>query len=149
MNSNPKALFRLASKNIPLIIKDQFSNYDERTGGTYHLIDKKIEIYSEVVRSEELNATLTHEIGHTYYNNTTTKNETLEKSFEEELSTWEQSNEKINSGNEVYCTTDIDEFVAEAYILLTSGESPSAYTICKHFPKTFALVKELIDSEDK
>lgn len=149
MNANPKVLFRLAEKNIPLAIKDQFESDDKITGGTYNLIEKRIELYSEIVRGEDLNETLAHECGHSYYDNTVPKNKALEKSFAKEYTAWKESDEVIKSGRAIYCTMKLAEFVADAYTLLTTGNCDSAYTICKHFPETLAHVKDMIEKEDK
>lgn len=149
MNANPKVLFRLANKNIPVAIKDRFDDSDQVTGGMYNLIEKSIELYSEVARGETLDKTLAHECGHSYYDYTITKNEALEKSFAKEYTAWKESDEVIKSGREIYCTVKIAEFVAEAYTLLTTGNCHSAYTICKHFPNTLELVKNMIEKADK
>ena len=50
-------------------------------------------------------------------------------------------------GNHSYCTASVYEAVAESYALLTTGTSKSEYTLAKHFPKTFAYIKDMIEKE--
>ena len=109
--------------------------------------NKEITLFAEVVIGKTLNKTLAHEVGHRYYTEPGSNPE-LENCFTEELEAWQNSEEAIKTGNATYCTNDILEFVAEAYALLEEGNTMSAYTICKYFPKTLALVKELIDKID-
>lgn len=149
LNCSPNVLFRLANHGSSLKIKDHINNHETQVMGSYDLITKNIELYTEVTMGECINRALAHEVGHSYYNNMNKINQKLEDAFNEELDAWQNSDETIKSGNATYCTNDIMEFVAEAYVLLATGESNGAYTICKHFPKTLALVKELVDSEDK
>ena len=147
--ASPNVLYDLALKGIPLIIKDQYNQLDIHTQGIYNAINKSIELYSEVVAGSNFNQVLAHEVGHTFHNQMNLKNDKLEKCFEEEYSAWLNAEEPIKSGNEVYCTENIFEFFAEAYTLIKTGNSDSAYTIAKHFPQTFAVVKEMLEKEDK
>ena len=112
----------------------------------YNAINKSIELYSEVVAGSNFNQVVAHEVGHTFHNQMNLKNDKLEKYFEEEYSAWLNAEEPIKSGNEVYCTENIFEFFAEAYTLIKTGNSDSAYTIAKHFPQAFAVVKEMLEA---
>ena len=51
--------------------------------------------------------------------------------------------------NTRYCAKNVYEFVAEAYCLLVTGHAKSEFTIAKVYPKTFELVKKLIEEQDK
>ena len=147
-NISPIALYRLASGQITLTTAE--ANESEKgLYGDFDPITKQIRIFLEHSSGNKQNETIIHEIGHTYYDNTFIKNKVLEKSFAEEL---EQNKDAINSLSHmyklVYCTKNVNEFVAEAYTLLTTGDSQSAYTICNYFPKTLAIVKEMIENAD-
>ncbi len=91
--------------------------------------------------------TIVHELGHAVdhiFENRKYLSERTEifSSFEEEKLT----NNVHSDRNKNYCATNVNEFFAEAYTLIMLGEEYHAQeSIETNFPKTFALVKDLLN----
>ena len=64
--------------------------------------------------------------------------------FEKEMQNFRQNGSDINS-NATYALSNLQEFFAESYALLNTGNCKSEYVIGTFFPESFARVKELID----
>ncbi len=150
-NTDANILYRLAEKGTELELYSNIGRtglLDESVNGYYVPDENKIYLNSETLTGSILTRTLAHETGHTFYNaREQEKDEHLENLFNEELKAFQNSDEKYKEGNHSYCTASVYEAVAESYALLTTGTSKSEYTLAKHFPKTFAYVKEMIEKE--
>ncbi len=150
-NCDANILYRLAEKGTSLELYSNIGRTglpDESINGYYIPDENKIYLNEETLTGSILTRTLAHETGHTFYNELEqAKDEKLETLYNEELKAFRNSDEKYKEGNHSYCTESVYEAVAETYALLTTGTSKSEYTLAKHFPKTFAYVKEMIEKE--
>lgn len=150
--SDANTLYRLASQKTKL---ELYSNrgatgyINDDINGQLYSYENKITLNEETMSLNIMRRTLAHETGHTFYVTTTPKNEELETSFTEELEKFENSDEPFKEGDHSYCAANVYEMVAESYTLLTEGHSKSEYTIAKHFPKTFAIAKKMIEEKLK
>ena len=171
---NPEVLFRIASKGIKLILSDPPSGTD----GEYLPEQNVIYIAPEASEISILQRRIAHETGHSYYTHLNEVNEELEESFKKESEQYLREAETIIAsippeGNELdimikrnevllkkfdkyvpesyderYCAENVYEFVAEAYCLLVTGNTKSEFTIANVYPKTFAIVKKMIEKSN-
>ena len=168
--SNPEALFRIAEKGIKLILQNPPSGGD----GEYLAEENVIYIAPEASEVSILQRRIAHETGHSYYTHLNDVNKELEESFKKESEQYEREIEAIKASvtpeasaldtgvkqgealrkfdkyapdgyDERYCAENVYEFVAEAYCLLVTGDAKSEFTIAKVYPKTFELVKKMIE----
>ena len=70
----------------------------------------------------------------------------LKQLYFEELSAFEKANVQIDSEAKYCAQGRVNEFLAEAYALLTAGTAQSEYVLCNYFPKSLARVKEIIEN---
>ena len=160
--SNPAALYRMAEKGIKVIFEAP------ETGGDGEYIPEENAIYinPEASSKKLLQQRIAHEAGHSFYIAETPVNKELEEMFKKETAICDKQGTELDKlanemgvgsagvinpqrlratdGNSDYCATNIYEFVAEAYCLLTTGHAKSEYTIVHGYPKTFELVKKMI-----
>lgn len=91
--------------------------------------------------------TIVHELGHALDN--IFQNNKFSSETSEILSSFEEENMKYGGGSSNlsdYCTSNVREFFAEAYTLMMLGEDyRAAKTIENNFPRTFALLKDLLE----
>lgn len=159
---NAQVLYRLASENIkinwstqhPETFKTEYGNSVTIPGssnieGSYNWKSNSITIYTDKGTAESIASTIEHETGHSVCNSSKDNNEKLNATFQEELQNWQNSDEPFKDGQHTYCTNHIDEMFAEAYSLAVTGKSDGAYTITKYFPKTFAIIKQIIEEREK
>ena len=168
--SNPEALFRIAEKGIKLILQNPPSGGD----GEYLAEENVIYIAPEASEVSILQRRIAHETGHSYYTHLNEVNKELEESFKKESEQYDREIEAIKASvtpeassldtvvkqgealrkfdkyapegyDERYCAENVYEFVAEAYCLLVTGDAKSEFTIAKVYPKTFELVKKMIE----
>ena len=145
-SADANVLYRIAEKGIKFgVFSDVGSTNPQNVNGYYDPQKNTIMLNSDVLAGSKLTRTLAHEVGHTFYDVQTPENKELEAVFKEELEAFNKSDDQFKEGDHSYCTTHIFEMVAESYSLLTTGHSKSEYTIAKYFPKTFALIKKLIE----
>lgn len=142
MDTNPVALYRIAEKGIKLKMVDDAK---ATQNGGYSPTDNVIVMNSGRTSTAYFKQALAHETGHSLYNKEEfPENPAFEASFAEEKAAWEKVTDEFKDGNHAYAADSSNEFFAEAYCLLVTGNSKSAYTICKYFPKTLAIVKQMI-----
>lgn len=139
-DTNPAALFRIAEKGIKL---ETLDDTQATQNGGYAA--NSIVMNAGRTSASYFKRALVHETGHSFYNKEEFPvNPQFEASFKEEKAAWEKAEDEFKEGNHAYAAEDPTEFFAEAYCLLVTGESKSAYTICKYFPKTLAIVKQML-----
>lgn len=68
----------------------------------------------------------------------------LNELFDKEMQNFRQNCPEIIS-NAAYALTNLQEFFAESYALLNTGNCKSEYVIATYFPESFSRIKELID----
>ena len=168
--SNPEALFRIAEKDIKLILQNPPTGGD----GEYLPEENVIYIAPEASSVSILQRRIAHETGHSYYTHLNDVNKELEESFKKESEQYEREIEAIKASvtpevssldtdakqiealrkfdkyapedsDARYCAENVYEFVAEAYCLLVTGDAKSEFTIAKVYPETFELVKKMIE----
>ncbi len=149
-SADANVLYRIAEKGIKFwVFSDVGSVHPKNVNGYHDPKNNTIMLNADVLSGSKLTRTLTHEVGHSFYGASSPQNKELEATFKEELDAFNKSDEEFKGGDHAYCTTHVFEFVAEAYTLLTTGEAKSEYTIAKYFPKTFELVKKMIEEQTK
>ncbi len=161
---NSKVLYRIASTDIKIqwgetFLQDQkrdenagiviINPNDNNIAGYYEPETNSMKIFPKRFSRSFLLKTVAHETGHSLFDALKEHNEELENAFKEEYDAWQASDEPFKTGQHTYCVTSLDEMIAECYALAVTGNSDGAYTICKHFPKTFAIIKRLIDEREK
>ena len=172
--ANPAALFRIAKQGIRI----KFETPPDGGDAQWLPFEKTIYIEPDNSEVRILQRRIAHEAGHSYYTDDMPVNEELEEIFAEETdiynaeifeieSSFDAGNNDLKTMAEIhealkkfdkyapemdntrYCAKNVYEFVAEAYCLLVTGHAKSEFTIAKVYPKTFELVKKLIEEEDK
>ena len=152
-NLDANVIYRMASTDIKVNTYSTAGHTGtselENVGAYYDVDDNSININEDIMSPEVMSRTITHEVGHSFYAMHSEPNEHFEQTFLEERAAWQKSDEPYKSGRHVYCTVHPYEMFAESYALLTTVNSESEYTIAKHFPKSFAIVKEMIAKKSK
>jgi len=169
--SNPDALYTIAKHGVSIKLQAPL------TGGDGEFIPDENAIYiaPDASEIEILQRRIAHEVGHIYYTHKNAVNKELEEMFKQESEAYEKELAEVvakapigknsfetelnkgevmrnfskwSSGDARYCATNVYEFVAEAYCLLVTGNAKSAFTIANVYPKTFAIVKKMIQEAD-
>ncbi len=171
-HANPAVLYRIAQQGITVKFEKT------PTGGDAEWVDSEKTIYIEPSADAQiLQRRIAHEAGHSYYTDSKPINEELEEMFAQESDDYsmkifeirtsvEPGKNYLETGakeyealkkfdkyapdmdNTRYCAKNVYEFVAEAYCLLVTGDAKSEFTIAKVYPKTFELVKKMIEEEN-
>jgi len=148
-NCDANIIYRLASQNTKVNIYSntgKTGRNDDSVNGFYDPKENSINLNSETLSGKVMQRTIAHETGHSFQQYLT---DDIVAVFKEERQNWQNSDEMNKNGDSAYCTTHIYEMVAESYALLTTGTAKSEYTLAKHFPKTFAMVKQMIEENSK
>ena len=155
-NMNAESLFQIAKKKIKVIFEEKTTFIDpfmgeitaEFPGGQYIDYDNSIHIRPKKLNTDFISHALVHEVGHSIYIHSIEKNPALQKAFDKEYENWKNSDEVLKEAEKyqhLYCLTNLNEMFAEAYVLIVTGRCDSEYTIAKYFPKTFAIIKKIVE----
>ena len=115
---------------------------------SYTIGKNELNMYAEKVNSKLIETRIPHEMGHSFWNSVEYPiNEKFMNAFTEELKAWQKSDEQFKEGSHAYCCTSPDEMFAECYSLIVTGHAQSEYTLSKHFPRTLAVVRKMIEND--
>lgn len=149
----PKAMqywFLIRLQNLPGEVLMDMANEADYTDiavsstadGSYNIDNDMINLLDGTFST----GTIVHELGHALDN--IFQNNKFSSETSEILSSFEEESMKYKGSSDLsdYCTTNVREFFAEAYTLMMLGEDyRAAKTIENNFPRTFALLKDLLE----
>lgn len=150
--ANKRVLWEFAAE-----VKSLDSNPPLDSAGSYEIDTDTVNI------NDSTNVySFTHEMCHaimaTVIDGKNTFNETLYKEFKDTYEQEQKEHElkglrRFGAGGYNYCAENIHEFAAEAGCLYLTGDSGSAFTIAKHFPKSYrifvTLIEQILSSDEK
>ena len=154
---NAKVLYQIAKKGMKLNWYDA-KNPKPIEGihyigtvniASYSTVTNEMNMEAENVSTKLISRSISHETGHSFWNsNEYPMNEEFIQVFIEEFEAWQKSDEQFKEGSHAYCCTSPDEMFAECYSIIVTGHCQSEYTLSKHFSRTLAVVRKMIEAGD-